>query len=593
MEFRRCLFFVLLVFTGSYSSPASIIEELKQKLKKQPDSLKFDTYGSLVTEYVIAADFKTAMLYAQESLRLAEKLNSKKGDGESSNLVGSVYFYQGKLPAAQQYYFRALKNFEAINYQYGLAQTYVNLGTIHGAQGEFEKSASFLNKAIKINQKSGNKHGLGYAYINLGMVYVELKDFQKAIEMQLKAVKIYEELKSTKELLDAYNILAHSYIRINEYNKALDLNRLIVEKADSSNNRMAKMFAHSEMADLYLKLNRFSEAIDEIKISIKMAEESGDYRNLSLFYINLHAIYEKSGDHKKALSAYISHIQFRDSVFNGENTKKLVAAQMQYDFDKKEAAAKSKQAIKEALARKEIQQQKIIILTVILGSALVVLMFLFFIHRRKTRHTLEVNKLENKTLRSQLNPHFIFNALASIQKYMNEHPALAENYLAKFGRLMREVLENSEKEIISLEEEFDMLKNYMDLEKLRVNKGFDYEINIGEGVDIEDINIPPMLLQPIVENAIWHGVAKGNEKGTIRLFSEMYDQGVRISIENNSENPGQNPKEDQTHSIKKKSFGLQIVKDRLRLLWKDKTENGSIESTTTDRGMVVTLFIPI
>jgi LytS/YehU family sensor histidine kinase len=81
--------------------------------------------------------------------------------------------------------------------------------------------------------------------------------------------------------------------------------------------------------------------------------------------------------------------------------------------------------------------------------------------------------------------------LASIQKYMNEHPELAENYLAKFGKLMREVLENSEKEYITLEDEFDMLKNYMDLEKLRVSNGFDYEFIIDENIDVEEIQIPP------------------------------------------------------------------------------------------------------
>lgn len=593
MKLKVSITLVILIFVNALTTFSTPIDSLKQKLKSDTDSSKFDTYGSLVTEYVKKGDFKSAMLYANKSLAHAEKIKSKKGDGESSNMIGAVYFYQGKLPEATMFYFRALKNFEAIGYQYGLAQTYVNLGIIHGALKELEKAKKYLNDAATINLKINNKNGLGYVYINLALVYEILGEYENAINTELKAIEIYKEQNSKKELLDASVGLAALYTKTGNYKKALELNEQNLLEADLINYNSLKMGIHNNLGELYFKLNRVQESILHINQAIEIAEKNRDLRNLSELHKNLYSAYKKIGNNQKALDEYIIYTQLRDSVFNEENTKKMVSTQMQYEFDKKEAAIKSKQAIKDAIAKEKIQRQRIIMLSIILGSMLILLTLLLYINRRRTRHALEVNKLENKTLRSQLNPHFIFNALASIQKYMNQHPEKAENYLAKFGKLMRKVLENSEKEFITLEEEFDMLKNYMDLENLRVNKGFYYEINMDENVDAEEVKIPPLLLQPIIENAIWHGVAKGNEKGNISILCQKINQSLKISIENKSENFSENVVIEESNFIKKKSFGLQIVKDRLKLLWKDKGSNSSVESTNTPNGMIVNLVIPI
>ena len=212
---------------------------------------------------------------------------------------------------------------------------------------------------------------------------------------------------------------------------------------------------------------------------------------------------------------------------------------------------------------------------------------------RKAKHNMQVNRLENKTLRSQLNPHFIFNALASIQKYMNEHPELAQNYLVKFAKLMREVLENSEKEYVSLEDEFVMLKNYMDLEKLRVSNGFDYEFIINENTDTEAIQVPPLLLQPVIENAIWHGVANAVSKGkiTIHVFAE--NNLLKVEIENDNNQTTVSSTHNKERNEKKKSFGLQIVRERLTLLSKEKRKKGSLTLHPNNTGMKVKIEIPI
>ena len=570
---------------------SSTIEELKAKLETENDSVKFETYRSLVTEYVKNGDFNSALLYANKSSYIGKKIKNKKFIGKSYNLIGGVYFYQGKVAEALKFYLRALNIFEAIQYQHGLSQTYVNLGIIHGELGEYEKAAIYFNNAVNINIKINNKNGLGYAYINLGIVYKFTGQIEKAIQVELKAIEIYKELGLKKELIDVYCSLAQFYLETKEFIKASELNKVIIEEAKQIDYVNAIMNAHANLGELNFHLNRYSESIDETNEAINLAKKSRDLRTLFTLYKNLYLTYEHIKNYKNALESYLKYIQYRDSVYNEDNTKKLVTAQMQYEFDKKEAAIKSKQAINDAIAKEKIQQQKIIIISVVLGSSLLLLALLFFINRRKTKHALEVNKLENKTLRSQLNPHFIFNALASIQKYMNEYPEKAENYLAKFGKLMREVLENSEKEYISLEEEFDMLKNYMDLEKLRVKNGFNYQFNIQDNIDVEEVKLPPLLLQPIVENAIWHGVAKDDGNGEIIINVEKVGDGIKYEIENRSEFEKQ-PEIASPEPGKRKSFGQQIVRERLNLLSKDKNKKCSLEISSSPNGMKVTVIIP-
>jgi len=183
--------------------------------------------------------------------------------------------------------------------------------------------------------------------------------------------------------------------------------------------------------------------------------------------------------------------------------------------------------------------------------------------------------LELKALRAQINPHFIFNCLNSINRFiMLNEPEVAADYLTKFARLIRHVLNNSQESSISLEDELESLELFLQMEKLRFNDGFQYTIHCQEDVDKAEIYIPPMLLQPFAENAIWHGLMHKKEPGHLsveigreneHLICVITDDGVgRKKAEENKTNfPG-----------RKKSYGLQLTSERL-LLWNSKMETTS------------------
>lgn len=288
------------------------------------------------------------------------------------------------------------------------------------------------------------------------------------------------------------------------------------------------------IANTLTKQKKFSEVERFLADALKLAKEVGSLQYLSLCYERFVELDSAKGDFSNALKNYRQFILYRDSVTNTENSNEIVQTKMQYDFDKKEDAAKAAQLLKDAEAKTELQNQRLNNTLIASAAGILILLLLGFGYWRRSRYNLQVNKLENKTLRSQLNPHFIFNALASIQNYMNSKPELAENYLAKFGKLMREVLENSEKDSITLEDELAMLKKYMDLEALRVPHGFDYRMEVDESIDQEELRLPSFLLQPLVENAIRHGVANAGARGSIVIRLRSMDGFVNITIENSA-----------------------------------------------------------
>jgi sensor histidine kinase YesM len=569
------------------------IEELKLRLNNaKHDTTRVITLYKLGVHFNSLGEYRTALSYINQSIQLGEAIHFASGCAGAYNNAGVSYFYLGNYTEALKNYLKALKYSKEAGNKVVTANTSINIGIIYAIQKEYAKATQYFEIASKVLVEINDTKALGELYANLGSLYAEQGKYNKALNSNTLALKYYNEWGASEGILNTYNNIGSIYKSLGNYSKALQYHTDALKLAAASKDKTGMAASNIMMGEIYNLQNKPADAVFHLKNGLSVAKETGNLSAITDAFRNLSEVNTKEKEYKEALTNYQNYVLFKDSIFNEENTKKIVALQMQFDFDQKEAKTKAQQAIKDAIAKQEIQQQKIIILAVILGSGILLLVLLLLINKRKARHNLEVNKLENKTLRSQLNPHFIFNALASIQKYMNEHPELAENYLAKFGKLMREVLENSEKEYICLEDEFVMIKNYMDLEKLRVKNGFDYEFIIDEKIDVEEIQIPPLLLQPIIENAIWHGVAKGNSKGSILITTTLKDDVVYIEIENKNDTYAANGKASEENIAKRKSFGLQIVKERLALLSKEKRKSSNLEIIPTQYGMKVKILLP-
>ena len=248
-----------------------------------------------------------------------------------------------------------------------------------------------------------------------------------------------------------------------------------------------------------------------MKKALSFGKEIGSIEDIKESYGYLTTLDRSQGDFKQAFEHYKMYITTRDSMINEESSKKIVQSQMQYDFDKKEAATKAEQDKKDILTVAQIKRQTLIKNTT-LGGVGIAGIFVFlsvraFNRRKKISFEKTVSEVEMKALRSQMNPHFISNSLQSINNYiLDNEKENASEYLSRFSKLMRLILENSREQEITIEKDLLALDLYLQLEKLRFNNKFDYKIEISEDINPENTLIPPLLLQPFVENSILHGI---------------------------------------------------------------------------------------
>jgi hypothetical protein len=320
------------------------------------------------------------------------------------------------------------------------------------------------------------------------------------------------------------------------------------------------------MGNIYRDWNYFEKAIEYYNLSIEVAEEVGDIYNLTWLYKDISMMYANMGRYELAYKHSQLHSEYNDSLMSEDYNRRLVEAQTRYEREKSE----------KEIALMEIRLQRNNYLLYGLGglSLLVVIVAVWFIRysRTRARQRMEdmnhrISELNQKNLRTQMNPHFIFNTLNSIQYYVFQNDRIASNnYMTKFAKLIRKTLENSEQPAIPIQEEIDALELYLELESLRFKQKFEWNIEIDEEIDTYMYKIPTMLIQPFVENAIGHGLMHKDGKGYINIDLKLGDACINCSIEDNGVGREKAMEIKNGKKENHRSLGTSITESRLRLV---------------------------
>jgi LytS/YehU family sensor histidine kinase len=200
--------------------------------------------------------------------------------------------------------------------------------------------------------------------------------------------------------------------------------------------------------------------------------------------------------------------------------------------------------------------------------------FLFYVKRREANFKAaeaeiqaQLSKIEMKALRAQMNPHFIFNCLNSIYHFMNKKDTeQASKYLIKFSNLIRSILENSLHQEVPLKDDLEALELYIQLEQMRLDHKFDYRIAIDEYIDTNTFFVPPLIMQPFVENSIWHGLSGKENGGLINIRIELQENMLKYILEDNGSMVSNPNNLNEIQKLKKSSIGIAATKERLDLL---------------------------
>jgi LytS/YehU family sensor histidine kinase len=348
-------------------------------------------------------------------------------------------------------------------------------------------------------------------------------------------------------LLHAYYVLALAKYRSGDYESAIDLSYRSIEKASEK----LKSFP----VNIYQKMDPFS-----------MMSFEYDYRvAVGRWPINLiKASYYNMGDYKNALK-YITLRDEANKEIYLEDNKVLIAM-----LEAESEAEKIKNQITILERDNEIsniraEQARNMNIAIIFVFLIILVMGVLFFRQNRMRSNHKRIVLEQKLLRLQMNPHFIFNALSSIHSLINPKDVdRAADYMGRFSRLLRTSLESSREDYILLEDEISSMKNYMELQSLRYDNKFDYSIETDEAIDLESAIIPPMLLQPFIENAIEHGIRHKEDKGSIVV--RFIRDGEKMSCEIEDDGIGREKTRKIVKQKEHKSLATDIIRDRIAVL---------------------------
>lgn len=622
-----CIF--LLVFADTKGYP-----QQKQQIH---DSIKLKELSNKMLNSVEGSPEK--QLYNERIKALAEKNLSKKGITTKEkvlwkNSLAQYYTYYGAM-LSQSNPNQALVNVEKALQLYLENKNYNEVGMSWISKAfcyiyiqNFPEAINSCFKGLKyFRHDAAGEMGVAYANSALGYIYIRLENYPKAILHYTRTLTHLEKNKnpSPGEMVDLENMnsqLGNAYIEMKKYADAEGrfLKALTYSKPNGDKDAMSaalvslgnikvyqkefnnaneyfrealavaqtdlrKANVYNGMGEMLVTQRQYIAAIPLLQQSVALAQ-----KNHSLFVEQraqklLYEAWKGTGQFEKSLQAYEIYSKMVDSSKLADAKGVLKERQLQYEFEKKELLAQMKQREKISALRQANEKENArrnLFLYLAIGIALLLFVgIVFFYHYSKQRNIINANKnneLQQKLLLTQMNPHFIFNSISNIQSLIyKKKDEEAVNYLTKFSKLTRQILENSREDFILLSEEIQMLENYLSIQKLLYNQKFTYTIDVADDIDSESLLVPPMLTQPFIENAIKHGLANTDEGG--RITVRYYKKGQALYFEVVDNGAGLSVAADKEH----KSLSTEITRERLFRIANNDIQIHTLDLSNADR----------
>jgi hypothetical protein len=624
------IFFAIFnLFVSADDSLQSLYRTVNKYAKTKDTAQIIKSYKYLGDYLCETGDFEKSNLYLNKGLALAQKASIKNEVGILSNLLATNASYEGNRQLAMSHYHRALKAFTDIKNRDKVAMILMNMGSEYEYMGNYKYAIAYTLKAIKNKELSGDKKNLAYYYQHLGQLFKET-DKEKWDYYVNKAYYISknstEERVSTRAaifndlgglaqhekfyplayawydsmitlskaneyqngLATAYSNRSHVYKSEKKFSNALADILKAMEIAYTMNRNYAIIIGHTDAANVLIEMNRVAESKFHASKALELAKSLKSYpEEEAAAHLALALIGEKTQNWELAYKHYNAYKEGIDSIRAADVQKNMQNLEVKYQTSEKEKEI-ARLDNKNKLNNLQLQRAQIIIASIVVIVLLLSLLAFVLYRRKQLRFEKQQAELKQKLLRSQMNPHFMFNTLNAINQYIQTNKGLeASDYLAQYAKLMRQILENSAVEFVSLETEIEFLGNYLDMQQLRFEKSFTYTIKVDNSIDSEQFEIPPMIAQPFIENAIEHGV-RGMVGGEIRVHFSFINNTLTLTVSDNGKGF-----QATTQNIHHKSFALDITRERLNIAGNN-TEKLRIASPDpqTGKGTLVTIDIP-
>jgi tetratricopeptide (TPR) repeat protein len=541
------------------------------------------------------SDYAAAMRHYREAERVSLL------DGDSSSVakvrinIGNTYMKQDSLEQGLRALLSATEMLEALKDSAYLAFVYNSIAGTMGLVGNVNERLRYSQLAFGYyGRKLSDPIGLGIA-ANLTHHLEQANLLDSAETLGLRVLEASRKLGVKKTEAQVANYLSVVAFRTDRFDVAVERCRQVL--AFEGTLTMDWLFndAYSYLGQALMKLGRNREALEAMEKGLRYAHADKSSRAFLLSYASMHGLYASEGRFKEAYEHLQLYSTLRDSLDRTENAAVINELQTKYETAKKE------QAIRDLDQQNRINELKVRQRTILgLLVALVMLVFVALVYFRSRQRELKQERiaLDNRlrSLRVQMNPHFIFNALSAIQNYLISGKDMREStrYLSNFAKVMRAFLEYNQQELITLDKEVDALELYLGIQKLRFDNGFTHEIDIDPELEPEVTQVPPMLLQPFVENAIEHGI-RNVENGHIRLSYRMEGDELVMEVTDNGVGRSRSAI-DRPKAEGKTSLATSITEERIALLNRNGKGRHRFEVADANpdgSGTSVTFHIPL
>lgn len=531
---------------------------------------------------------------AQKSLERAVDEGNTAEQAASYSKIAESFYNSGNFTKSEEYYTRAKAIYQTLNDKKNLeivtrklAQSQEKQNKITPAVSNYEKAASYgvTSKSKKINTNDAtrlstpskvakteaiqsnmrvaaaenDKTDLAENYSQMADVNLEQNNISKAEENLKTAYKISKD-EAPQKALEINNKLTNIYIKENNLDKAIETKKKVLNEDFVNENSQEKVNQIQELADIYIKKNNPEEAISLLKNAYNIALEKGHTLEAQKSVQKLDSLYQSINKNEESISLYRDFLGKLPNLVS--NDKSLIDNKILEDTEQRISQLEKEKQLKDELIRK-----KNIFNYSLLGALLILLIFIGIIVWSLKKVQIKNKKIALQSLRREMNPHFIFNSLNSVNQFIATNNELEANqYLTKFSKLMRGIMENSTEDYIPLQQELDLLQNYLMLEKTRFADKFDFEITIDDDLKSQNILVPGMLIQPFLENAIWHGLRYIENKGFLTLNFKKINKNIEISIEDNGIGIEESKKQKTQHQKQREGRGMKNTLERISLL---------------------------
>jgi len=535
--------------------------------------------------HLMLENFDSALYYFHLSRNIRIEINDELGIAMSDDGIGETYLILGNYFAALEYldsalarkqeYFRWFKDFSkdkstpSLRHQTvieSLSLTKMLLGRLYRDWEKYDLALQYLNDALGDVLITGDLYGQALSRKELGITYVLMKENEKARTFFLEALENIDTMGNPGERGRVLYELGQVALKEGNEGEFLVFSNESDSLFELSGLGKDRALVMKELGRYWVKKGEWGKALEMLTFAFNLAEEKGLKRITMECSESLADIYEYQNKLGLAWFYIKRYNQLRSELFDLEALKKINQVDAIYHLGQKEEELQSI-ALEKELQDLRMEQNRYLMAS--LGALLIVLVlfFILIIRNSRIKSQQQAMLLERRLLRSQMNPHFIFNALTNIQEAVFKNdPFKASKYLSHFSGLIRLTLESTREEYVPLQMEIDLIRNYLELQKLRHGHKFEYHIMVGDSIDPDNLRIPPMLAQPFIENAIEHGLKHKAGPGRIDILFTAQNGTLHFMVQDDGIGREQAARLAAGNDKLHRSMSSQITLERLQLL---------------------------